>query len=156
MKYLSLTIPGTNGTPVQVDSGLPKGVPVGGLFNEQGQTTNTGTGINAIVAAIEILFLGAFLFALYTIIRGGINMITSGGEKERFAKGRERVRYAIIGLVVIFLSIFLVNLIGNFFGVPLLGKNKPVVICGHIGEVCCAGNACYVGNCSRTDNICGQ
>ncbi len=115
MKYLTLSIPGSNGTSVKIDSGLPSGVPTGGL---------SGTGQSVIVVAIELFVLGAILLSLYYIIRGGINMMTSGGDKEKFAKGRERVRYAIIGLVVIFLSIFLVNLIGNFFGVNLLNISK--------------------------------
>lgn len=113
---IALSIPGFG----RIDSNLPTGVPTGGLFTDN----KDGTGINAISVAIEVLILGAFLFALYTIIRGGVNMITSGGDKEKFTAGRERARYAIIGLVVIFLSIFLVNFIGNFFGVNLLQISK--------------------------------
>lgn len=110
MEKIALTIPGMSGTPI--DSGLPSGVPTGGLSNGMGQ--------NIVIVAIEVLVLGAIFLFLYYAIRGGINMITSGGEKERFAKGRERVRYAIIGLVLIFMSIFLVNLFSNFFGIKLL------------------------------------
>ena len=110
MKF-ALSIPGTGGTPIQIDSGLPTGVPTGGLF---------GTGQNIIWVAIELFILGAILLSIFYIIRGGINMTTSGGDKEKFTAGRERVRYAIIGLIVIFLSIFMVNFIGGFFGVNLL------------------------------------
>ena len=115
MKYLSLSIPGTGGTPIQIDSGLPKGVPTGGLF---------GTGQNIIWVAIELFILGAILLFIYYVIRGGINMTTSGGDKEKFQQGRERVRYAIIGLIVVFFSIFMVNFIGGLFGVNLLSLYK--------------------------------
>ena len=101
MRYLSLSIPGFE----KLDSGLP--VPTGGL----------STGNKALGALIEIVLIGAILFALYTIIRGGINMITSGGHKEKFQMGRERVRYAVIGLIVIFMSFFMVNMIGKIFGI---------------------------------------
>ena len=118
MKYLSLSIPGSGGTPIQLEP--PVGVPSGGLF----EGTKAGTGINAISVAIELLIVGAVLLSLYYIIRGGINMMTSGGEKEKFTQGRERVRYAIIGLIIIFFSIFMVNFIGGVFGVNLLSFSK--------------------------------
>lgn len=111
MKYLSLSIPGTNGTPIQIDSGLPPGVPTGELF---------GTGQNALWVGIELFLLGAVLFSLLQITRGGMNIMTSGGDKQRFQAGRERVRYGIIGLIVVFLSFFLVNLIGKIFNINLL------------------------------------
>src|SRR3989344_6856577 len=98
MKYLSLSIPGSGGTPMKIDSDLPKGVPTGGLL---------GTGQDVIRVAIELVIVGAVLLSLYFIIRGGINMMTSGGDKEKFQRGRERVRYSIIGLVVIFMSFFM-------------------------------------------------
>lgn len=112
---IALSIPGTGGTPIQIDSGLPKGVPTGGL---------SGTGQNVIWVAIELLLVGAVLLSIYSIIRGGINIITSGGDKEKFQRGRERVRYSIIGLIVIFLSFLLVNIIGALFGINLLEIKK--------------------------------
>lgn len=108
---IALTIPGTNGTPIRIDSGLP--VPTGGL--------NTA-GNNILSVGVEIVLIGAILLCLYFIIRGGLNIITSGGDKEKFQKGRERVRYAIIGLIIIFLSFFLINILGTLFGVNLIGK----------------------------------
>ena len=119
MEKLALSIPGSGGTPIQLEP--PVGVPSGGLFDKAGKA---GTGINVIGVAIELLIVGAVLLSLYYIIRGGINMMTSGGDKEKFQRGRERVRYAIIGLIIIFMSFFLVNLIGAFFGVDLLQISK--------------------------------
>jgi len=110
---IALTIPGPDGNPIKIDSGLP--APTGGLFT---------TGQSIILVAIELLVLGAVLFAIFTIVRAGINMMTSGGDKEKFQRGRERLRYAIIGLIVIFFSIFLVSYIGNLFGTNLLQIEK--------------------------------
>lgn len=106
---IALSIPGSGGTPIKLEP--PVGVPSGGL---------SGTGQNIIWVGVEIALVGAVLLSLFFIIRGGINMMTSGGDKEKFTEGRERVRYAIIGLIVVFLSIFMVNFIGGFFGVNLL------------------------------------
>ena len=105
---IALTIPGTGGTPIKIDSGLPQGVPTGGLFT---------TGQSIVEVAIQLFILGAVLFALFTIGRAGVNMMTSGGDKEKFQRGRERLRYAIIGLVLIFFSIFMVNMIGKIFDI---------------------------------------
>ena len=118
MKYLSLSIPGFG--KIDSPTGLPTGTPVGGLFKEEGGKLVAGTGQNIIWVGVELFLVGAVLLSLYYIIRGGINMMTSGGDKEKFQAGRERVRYAIIGLIVVFLSIFMVNFIGGFFGVNLL------------------------------------
>lgn len=120
MEKLSLSIPGADGKPVQIDSDLPEGVPTGGLF----EGDKAGTGINAIWVGIELFLIGAVLLSIYYIIRGGINIMTSGGDKEKFQKGRERVRYAIVGLIVVFFSFFIVNFIGGFFGVNLLQISK--------------------------------
>lgn len=117
---LSLSIPGTGGTPIKIDSGLPTGVPTGGLFDGN----KAGTGINIIGAAIDLVLVGAILLSIYFIVRGGINMATSGGHKEKFLMGRERVRYAIIGLIIIFMSFFMVNIIGTLFGIDLLSISK--------------------------------
>lgn len=121
MEKLALSIPGFG----NIDSGLPKGVPTGGLFKEEGGKVVAGTGINAIWVGIELLLVGAVLLSLFFIIRGGINMMTSGGDKEKFQRGRERVRYAIIGLIVIFLSFLLVNILGTLFGINLLSFPIP-------------------------------
>ncbi len=107
---LSLKIPGIS--PIE-PTNLPTGVPTGGsdMLN------------NIVTVGIGFLVLLAIFFAAYNIFRAGINMMTSGGDKERFAKGRERLRYSIIGLLVIFFSIFIISLFSAFFGIKLLGSN---------------------------------
>ena len=117
MQKLTLSIPGTGGTPVQIDSGLPPGVPTGGLFDTAG---NPGPAINIINVLLEVTIIIAVVFCVYNIGQAAINMITSGGEKEKFKSGRERLRYAIIGLILIFLSFFFIKIIGKAFDVNLL------------------------------------
>lgn len=122
---IALSLPDSKGTPVQIDSGLPEGVPTGGLFDlDKAGNIIAGTGIKVIWVAIELFLIGAVFLAIFQIVRGGVNLMTSGGEKERFVKGRERIRYGIIGLLAVFMSFFLINLISNFFGVNLLSFTK--------------------------------
>ena len=114
---IALSIPGTGGTPIQIDSGLPTGVPTGGLFDTAG---NPGPAINIINVLLEVTIIIAVVFCVYNIGQAAINMMTSGGEKEKFKSGRERLRYAIIGLILIFLSFFFIKIIGKAFDVNLL------------------------------------
>lgn len=106
---IAFTIPGFP----NIDINLPTGVPTGGLFP---------TGQNIISVGIQLLIMFAVLLSLFFMGRAGFNIITSGGDKERVAKGRERLRYAIFGLLVIFLSVAFISLLSAFFGVNLLGS----------------------------------
>lgn len=112
---ISLTIPGTGGTPMKIDSGLP--VPTGGLFDCGPRIC---TAIDAIHVFINLILVISIFVALYFIGYGAVDMITSEGEKEKMKRGRQRVIYAGLGLIVIFLSFTAINLIGAFFGFNLL------------------------------------
>ncbi len=70
--------------------------------------------------ALTILFVIAVILTLFFLIYGGISFITSGGDKEKVANARQKLTYAVIGLIIVFLSFFIVNLIGGIFGVKLL------------------------------------
>ena len=106
---IALTIPGTNGTPMKIDESLP--VPTGGLFD---------TGQDAIHVFFILTLVISILVALYYIGAGGLDMITSEGEKEKLKRGREKVMYAVVGLFVIFLSFTALNIISAFFGFDLI------------------------------------
>ena len=108
MNKIALSIPGFG--KLDSPTGLPQGVPTGGI--DMGQ--------KAVGVTIQLILIGAIFIAIFFIIRAGINMMTSGGDKQKFHTARERIRYVIIGLVIIFLSFAIVNLIGRFFGVNLL------------------------------------
>jgi hypothetical protein len=104
MRYLSLTL---NGTPIDP----PPGVPKGGLND---------AGVNVIVVAIDLLILGAVLFSLYQILTGGISLAMSRGDKEMIKKTREKVVFAVLGLIIIFLVFAGINALSSFVGTPLL------------------------------------
>lgn len=106
MKYLSFDLPGD----YKID-------PVGGM-----PSGGVGTLSNIIQVGITFLFVLATLLALGFLIYGGIKWITSGGDKAGVESARKIITYAIIGLVIAFLAFFIINLIGTFFGVKLLGR----------------------------------
>lgn len=112
MKLLSLTIE----SPVQGEGAIkinpPGGLPSGG-FGDNTANNLIGWGLTA-------LLVGGTLLALAYLIWGGVQWITSGGDKSKIQAARNKMTYAIIGLVIAFLSFFIVTLIGGFFQVNLL------------------------------------
>ena len=99
---LALTIGGNTINP-------PAGVPTGGI----------DTGQKIIQAGVTLLFIVAIVLALVYLIQGGIQWMTSSGNKQLIDQARLRITYAIIGLVIVLLAFFLVNIVGGFFKINL-------------------------------------
>ena len=73
-----------------------------------------------ITLSITIIMIVATLVCILLIVWGGIQWITSSGEKAGVESARKRIVFAIIGLVVIFLSFAIIRLVGQFFDLKLL------------------------------------
>lgn len=110
MKELALTIP----TYGQIQ--VPSGVPTGGLYT---------TGETILQNSMTILLIFVMLFALIFLILGGIQWSMSGGDKEAVQKARNKIVYALVGLVLALLALFIINFIGGIFGVDLLRPPPP-------------------------------
>lgn len=63
--------------------------------------------------------------AVIFIIVGGINFIISNGDPKKIDTARKTVLFAILGLFVIFLSFFIVNLIGTITGTACIDTSRP-------------------------------
>lgn len=107
---IALSIPGSGGTPIKIDDGLPPGVPTGELF---------GAGTNIIAAFLDLVIVLTLVYTTWQIITGGMEMIMSTGEKGRMQHSRDKVIWAILGLLIIFGSFFALNTLGHIFGVNL-------------------------------------
>jgi hypothetical protein len=103
MHYLALQIPGPNGAnyPVIGSGGIPQG------------GASTLQGIIGVVLSTLVLF--TVILCLLYLAWGGFNWITSEGEKTRIESARQKVIYAILGLIVVFFSFVTINLIYQFF-----------------------------------------
>lgn len=64
---------------------------------------------------ITFIFVVAIIASLLFLIWGGFKWLTSGGDKAAVQTARDHIVAAIIGLVVIFLSYFILNLLLRFF-----------------------------------------
>jgi hypothetical protein len=101
MNYLSLSI---NGNTIPAPAQIPSG----------GSVT-----LNKIIGnGITIVLIVAVIYALFILIRGGIEWITSEGDKQKLAQARSRIIYAIVGLVLTLVSFGIVNIVFGLFGAP--------------------------------------
>lgn len=70
---------------------------------------------------INFAFVMAILVALGFLIYGGVKWITSGGDKTDVEGARNHVIAAVVGLVIVFLSYFVINIVTQFFSGSSLG-----------------------------------
>lgn len=76
-------------------------------------------------AIINILLIVAVIIALVFLIYGGIRWILSGGDKTAVESARNHIIAAIIGLVIVLLAFFIINLIGGLFGININKLTLP-------------------------------
>ena len=59
--------------------------------------------------------IGAILLALIFLIWGGFKWIISGGDKGKVDSARSTIISSLVGLIIVFLSWFIMNMILEFF-----------------------------------------
>jgi ABC-type Fe3+ transport system permease subunit len=99
MKLLALSI---NGTPIPA----PSGIPTEGLSGSGGKIIGFGLALFLIVCV---------LLSLGFIVWGGLTWVWSEGDKAKVESSRRTIIYAIVGLLICFLSFFAVNLLLKSF-----------------------------------------
>lgn len=82
--------------------------------------TDIGMLISAVVSAI--LVIAAVLAFLYLVL-GGIQWITSGGDKAGMEAARNKITHAIVGLVIVAASYAIMILVSNFLGISFLNNS---------------------------------
>ncbi len=102
-KLLALTLPG--GAAIAP----PKNVPNGGL-DYLGKVLSNG---------LTMFMTVGIILCLIFIVWSGVQWATSSGDKNKLASARGRITWAIVGLVIILLVFFILNVVGKLFGVKL-------------------------------------
>lgn len=110
-KYLSKSWLTVGGATIETPGGLATVTPAKAGY----------LGSNIIKFGITALLILALFLSLFFLIWGGISWTMSGGDKAGVEAARQKIIYAIIGLVLVFLSFFIVSVIGKIFGVTLIG-----------------------------------
>ena len=107
MNKLSLSLPGFSASPISQPDKL------------KGEFTNLASLISGLLNIS--LYIAVFL-AFYFFVWGAFAYLLSHGEKENLAKARERIKWALIGLLVTFMAYFLAKFASEIFpsqgGVP--------------------------------------
>lgn len=75
-------------------------------------TSNFGSLVGSL---LQLIFVIAVVAALLYLVWGGFKWLTSGGDKQAVSNARDHIIASIIGLVIIFLSYFIINLLLGFF-----------------------------------------
>lgn len=78
---------------------------------------------NIVGNLINIAFIIAVLIALVFLIWGGIKWITSGGDKAGVEAARNMIVASLVGLVIVFLSYFIIQILFQLFGLDFAGGN---------------------------------
>ena len=114
MKLLALTIDAINPKTDPIKIKTPGGIPTGGFSGGENSLGN-----HLLQWGFIIMFAIVILLALFYFIYGGIQWITSGGDKTKVQAARNKMVYSIIGLVISLLAFILVSFVGRIFGVIL-------------------------------------
>lgn len=104
--------------PVFAGSSLALGDNVTTLFS----ITSLGEFITALLS-LAFLLAGIIVFAY--LIWGGIQWITSGGDKAKTQEARDRITAALVGLAVIAVAWAITVLLQEFFGINLTSFTTP-------------------------------
>ncbi len=75
--------------------------------------TDLGSLVSAMVSAVIVV---AALASLLYLIQGGLNWITSGGDKGKLETAQKHITNAIIGLVIIVASFAIFLTVKSFLG----------------------------------------
>jgi len=78
---------------------------------------------NLIGNIINIAFVVAVLIALAFLIYGGVKWIMSGGDKSAVEGARNMIVAALVGLVITFLSYFILQIVFQLFGLDFASGN---------------------------------
>jgi uncharacterized protein YacL len=87
-----------------------------------------GVNITRTIQNIVIFFIVlAIIIALMYLLYGGVKWIMSRGEKTEVEAARNHIMAAIIGLIVVFLAIFIVSIILKVFGLDITNLTIPTL-----------------------------
>jgi hypothetical protein len=67
---------------------------------------------------IRIAFIVAIILTFLFLLWGGLQWITSGGDKTKYEEARNRITAAFVGLAIILLAWLIIRLVTYFFGLP--------------------------------------
>ncbi|MCM8787873.1 MAG: pilin [Candidatus Omnitrophica bacterium] len=71
-----------------------------------------------IKAGISVAIILAAILTFAYLVWGGLQWITSGGDKSKYEEARNKITAALIGLAIVALAWLTIKLVAYFFGIP--------------------------------------
>ena len=93
----------------------------------------SGTKIGGFInILIPVIFFGAGVLLLLYFISGGFTLMTSGGDPKKAAAGKEVLKNALLGFVIIFISFWVVEVVATLLGLNSILSifSSAVPVCG--------------------------
>jgi len=105
--------------------------PDGGLRGPGPTVPTTSTGVGESVAHLISVVIGFFtlvagLWFLIQLILGGYAYMSAGGNKEKAQTASQKITQALIGLVIVVLAIFIINLLGYILNIDFLNVGEMI------------------------------
>ncbi len=80
-------------------------------------------GLNRLIAnVIRLVFTVSAILVVFMILFGAFQWITSGGDKEAVGKARQRITYAIIGIVLLSLTFVILRVLGQILNITFFTR----------------------------------
>jgi len=76
--------------------------------------------VDLLPRVIGLAFVVGVIVFLFIILIGGIQWISSGGDKAGIEAARGKILNAVVGLIVLFAALAILSFLGDFFGLDLL------------------------------------
>ncbi len=96
-------------------------------FGPLGNPTDSGinTFSNFISSTVGLMTIIAIIWFVFTFMIGAIGIISAGGDKQALESSRKKIITGIIGLTVVIVALFVIQLIGTLLGIDIL--NLPAL-----------------------------
>jgi len=88
---------------------------------------NEGSLPGIISALVSFIFIVAVVIALFYLLFGAVRWIFSGGDKAAIDSARGMIVAAIVGLIILFLTFLLLNILLGFFNVDIGSIEIPSI-----------------------------
>lgn len=97
-----------------------------GVFGLEGADASEAPGLfNQIISIlIGLMTVIAAVYFLIQFFIGAIEVMMSSGDKALLEKAQKKLRYAIIGILVVVAAIFFARLLGAVFGLDILNPTS--------------------------------
>ncbi|PID86319.1 hypothetical protein CSB08_00970 [Candidatus Gracilibacteria bacterium] len=112
-------------------------------------TSNLDMG-DLLLTIISIFVLLAGIFSIVFILWGGLLLVLSGGKDEKIKPAINTIRYAVIGVVVTVLTIFVFPIFGRLLSLDVEKYARPEAIFNKIGEI---GNKIFLNKASPNNDV---